>query len=71
MLKLRDLLATIDRNTIICICDNMGPHTDVKPWGEIPAMSVIGILDREVERIYIDTSDNSLTIEMVDLVFDD
>lgn len=71
MLKLKDLLATIDRDTVICICDEMGPHTDVKPWGEISAMSIMHVLDREVERIYIDTSDNSLTIELVDEDFND
>lgn len=66
-MKLKDLLETIDKNTKICICDEMGPHTYVLPWGEIPAICIIDILDREVERIYVDDEDNSLTIELVDI----
>lgn len=66
-MKLKDLLSTLRNDTVICICDEYGPHTDVLPWGEIPARNIMDILDREVECIYIDESDNSLTIELTDL----
>ena len=66
-MKLKDLLNTVDKNTKICICDNMGPHTEVLPWGKIPAIDILQIAEREVDHIYVDEGDNSLTIDLVDL----
>lgn len=66
-MKLKELLSRIDGETVICICGSMGAYTDALPWKQIPAYQIMWVLDSEVERIYLDTSDNSVTIELVDL----
>ena len=65
-MKLRDLLVTIKPGTLVCICDEFGAHNDTCPIEKLAAISVIYILDREVEDIYLDQSDMSLTIDLVD-----
>lgn len=71
MMKLRDLLDTIDYDTVICVCDDMGPHTNVAPLKEISVKSLLWELDRVVTRIYLDPADNSITIELEDYRPDD
>lgn len=65
-MRLRELLLTIKYGTNVCVCDEIGPWNDTCPIEELPMVSVIDALDREVEQIYIDTSDMSITIELVD-----
>lgn len=65
-MKLKDLLLTIKPGTLVCICDEFGPHNEVCPIEKLSATTVIHILDRKVEDIYIDASDMSLTIDLVD-----
>ena len=71
MLKLKDLIATMDKETVICVCDDFGPITDVKPLSEISVKTLMHDLDRNVEKIYFDPSDNSITIELEERNFDD
>ena len=71
MMKLKDLIITMDKETVICVCDDFGPITDVKPLSEISVKTLADDLDRNVERIYFDTADNSITIELEDRKFDD
>ena len=61
----------MDKETVICVCDDFGPITDVKPLSEISVKTLADDLDRNVERIYFDTADNSITIELEDRKFDD
>lgn len=70
-MTLKELLDHIDSDTRICVCDSFGPHTDVVSKGELRYTQVAYILDREVERIEIDNGDNSLTITLVEIDFDD
>lgn len=65
-MKLRELLPTIKYGTNVCVCDEMGPWNNTCPIEKLPMIDVIYGLDREVEQIYIDTSDMSITIELVD-----
>lgn len=66
-MKLRELINVIDRDTLICVCDDMGPHTDpAVKLGEVPLVQLMWELDRTVERIYHDDSDNSLVIELAE-----
>lgn len=65
-MKLKDLLLTIKYGTNVCICDELGPHNETCPVEKLSIMSVINDLDREVEDIYIDPSDISLTIDLID-----
>lgn len=67
-MTLKELLLTIKYGTNVCICDNMGAWNDTCPVENLPAVSVIHALDREVEDIYIDPSDMSITIELADEV---
>ena len=64
-MKLKDLIAVTDRETLVCVCDNMGPLTDVAKLQDISVVYLVSDLDRNVERVYIDT-DNSLTIILED-----
>ena len=65
-MKLKDLIAVTDSETLICVCDNMGPLTDVVKLKDISVISLVSDLDRKVERVYIDADDNSLTIILED-----
>lgn len=64
-MKLKELLLTIKYGTNVCVCDEMGPWNDTCPIEKLPMINVIDGLDRKVEQIYIDTSDMSITIELV------
>lgn len=63
-MKLKELIKILDRDTVVCICSDLGPHTEVKPLNEIGIKSILSDLEAEVERVYIDTDDGSLTIEI-------
>jgi len=71
MLKLKDLLQVMDDNTVVCICDDMGPLTDVVPIKNLNVKSILYIADRNVERIYFDSADNSITIELEDYEYEE
>ena len=62
-MTLKELIRTIDRETVICVCDDFGPHTDIIKMKDVPLLSLMDELNRKVERIYID-DDGSLTIEL-------
>ena len=62
-MTLKELIRTIDRETLICVCDDLGPHTDIIKMKDVPLLSLMDELNRKVERIYID-DDGSLTIEL-------
>ena len=66
MMKLKDLIEVLDRDTVICVCDDLGPHTEVLPISQISVKTLINELDRTVERVYFDSADNSITIELSD-----
>ena len=66
MLKLIDLIRIMDRDTVVCVCDNMGPLTNVAPLKEISILSLMDDLNRTVTRIYFDKEDGSITIELED-----
>lgn len=70
-MKLRDLISVMDNDTVVCVCDNMGPHTDVAPLKNIGIKSLMYELNRKVERVYFDASDNSIVIELEDYVCTD
>lgn len=70
-MKLRDLISVMDNDTVVCVCDNMGPHTDVAPLKNISIKSLMYELNRKVERVYFDASDNSIVIELEDYVCTD
>ena len=70
-MKLRDLISVMDNDTVVCVCDNMGPHTDVAPLKNICVKSLMYELNRKVERVYFDASDNSIVIELEDYVCTD
>ena len=63
-MKLKDLLLTIKYGTNVCICDELGSYNDTCPVEKLSIMSIINDLDREVEDIYIDPSDMSITIDL-------
>ena len=63
-MTLKELLLRIKYGTNVCVCDNMGPCNNTCPVENLPVVSVISALDREVEDIYIDPSDMSITIEL-------
>ena len=65
-MKLKDLLLTIKYGTNVCVCDEYGALNDTCPVEKLSIMSVIDDLDREVQNIYIDQSDMSITIELMD-----
>ena len=65
-MKLKDLINVMDDNTVVCVCDEMGSLTDVVPLKNISVKYLMNHLDREVNRVYFDTSDNSITIELED-----
>ena len=66
-MTLKELINVIDRDTLICVCDEFGPHTDLAvKMGEVPLVQLMWELDRTVERIYHDDSDNTLVIELAD-----
>lgn len=64
-MTLKELIEVTDRETLVCVCDNMGPWTEVIKLKEIPLISLMDGLNCKVERIYVDT-DDSLTIELAD-----
>jgi hypothetical protein len=66
MLKLIDLIRTMDRDTVVCVCDNMGALTDVAPLKNIGVTSLMDDLNRTVTRVYFDKEDGSITIELED-----
>lgn len=70
-MKLKELINVLDRDTVICICSDLGPHTEVKPLNEISIKSVLYDLEAEVERVYIDNNDGSLTIEISSDIYSD
>ncbi len=63
-MKLKDFLETIDSNTRVSICSDLGPIVDAKSAVEIPAISVIYYLNAPVSRIYYDKDDDSITLEL-------
>ena len=65
-MTLKDILSVMDRDTNIVICDNFGPHNDVCPADRLPLLNLMGELNRKVERIYLDLTDESITIELED-----
>ena len=65
-MKLKELIPVLDRDTPVVIVDDMGPHNDVCTVGELSLVSFMWQLDREVKRVYLDTSDNTITIELED-----
>lgn len=69
-MTLKELIKITDRETLVCVCDNFGPNTEVVKLKEVPLVCLMYDLDRKVKRIYIDT-DNSLTIELEDWIDDD
>lgn len=68
---LKELLNVLDGDTVICICDEMGPHTEVKPLKDISIKNLLWIIDRKVERVYFDPTDNSITIELEDIDYEE
>lgn len=66
-MTLKELINVTDKNTLFCVCDNMGPYNDVVKLSEIPLVCLMYDLDRKVERIYVDTEDNSLTVILENL----
>ena len=66
-MTLKELLSVTSRDTLICVCDNMGPFHDTVELSEVPLVSLMEDLDREVDRIYIDRDDHSLTVELKDV----
>lgn len=65
-MTLKEVLLTIKYGTNVCICDELGPHNDTCPVEKLPAVSIISDLNREVECMYVDSDDMSLTIELAD-----
>ena len=63
-MKLKDFLETVDSNTRVSICSDLGPIVNAKPAIEIPALSVIYYLNAPVSRIYYDKDDYSITLEL-------
>lgn len=65
-MELKDLIKVLDNDTVICVCDDLGPHTDVAPLKNISIKSLIYDLNRKVDRVYFDASDSSIVIELKD-----
>lgn len=63
-MELKDLIKVLDNDTVICVCDDLGPHTDVAPLKNISIKSLIYDLNRKVDRVYFDASDSSIVIEL-------
>ena len=61
-MTLKELIDVTDKKTLFCVCDDLGPYHDVVELGKVPLVSLMYDLDREIERIYVDTEDNSLTV---------
>ena len=70
-MKLKELLKVLRHDTVICVVDDMGPHNDPAPLGEIGIPTLIHELEREVELVYFDPADNSITIELEEYKYDE
>lgn len=68
-MTLKELIEITDKETLVCVCDDFGPRTEVVKLKEVPLVCLMYDLDRKVERIYVDT-DDSLTIELEDWIDD-
>lgn len=66
-MTLKELISVTDRETLFCVCDDLGPYNEVVKLGEVPLTCLMYDLDRKVEKIYVDTDDNSLTVILEDL----
>ncbi len=70
-MKLVDLIRVMDNDTVVCVCDDMGPITDVAPLKNISIKNLMDCLNRTVTRVYLDTSDGSITIELEDYKYEE
>lgn len=66
-MKLKELLMIIDFNTPVVVYDDCGPYNELCTMKELPAYTILGCEDRKVRKIFLDTSDNSLSIELYPL----
>lgn len=71
MMTLKDLINTMDDDTVVCVCDDCGALTDVAPLKNIGIKYLMNHLNRKVTRVYFDTSDNSITIELEDYNYEE
>lgn len=69
-MTLKDFLETVDRDTRVSICSDLGPIVDAKPTGEITILSILYVLNAPVLRIYYDKDDDSITLELDDNFFE-
>lgn len=65
-MTLKELISVTDRKTLFCVCDDLGPSNDVAELGKVPLTSLMYDLDRKVQKIYVDTDDDSLTVILED-----
>lgn len=70
-MKLKELLLVLRHDTVVCVVDDMGPHNDPAPLGEIGIPTLIHELERKVECVYFDSNDNSVTIELEDYKYEE
>lgn len=70
-MKLKELLKVLRHDTVVCVVDDMGPHNDPAPLGEIGIPTLIHELERKVECVYFDLNDNSITIELEDYKYEE
>lgn len=65
-MTLKELIEVTDRTTLFCVCDDLGPYNEVVELGQVPLVSLMYDLDRKIKKIYVDTDDNSLIVELED-----
>lgn len=65
-MTVKDFLETVDKDTCVSICSDMGPIVDAKPAGEISIHPILYYLNAPVLRIYYDKDDESVTLELDD-----
>lgn len=66
-MKLKELLMIIDFDTPVVVYDDCGPYNELCTMKELPAYTILGSENRKVRKIFLDTSDNSLSIELYPL----
>lgn len=66
-MKLKELLMIVDFDTPVVVYDNTGPYNELCTMKELPAYTILGSENRKVKKIFLDTSDNSLSIELYPL----
>lgn len=70
-MKLKEILNVLDYKTKVCICSDMGAFNDPCTVEDLPYHCVAGALDAQVDRIYFDESDQTVTIELIENWADD